>query len=296
MSYSLNPHLPRLRAKAVDMVNFDGKSIRQTARYFGFAPSTVSRWVKRAPDRGSWKIETLSSRPHSHPKELPAEITGRVVALRRKTGGRCAEVIYEMLVREGIKVSMSSVKRTLDRHGMTKKKSRWKCYRHSGKRPYAEKPGDLVQLDTIHLMTPQYRRIYIYTLLDVYSRWAYARVSDRINTVLSTRFVRLAQKKAPFTFNHLQSDNGPEFSKQFTQRIKINHRHSRVRQPNDNAHLERFNRTIQDELIRRLPIDLRIIKSALPEYLHYYNNARLHLGIGLQTPAERVVKCCEAID
>jgi len=41
-------------------------------------------------------------------------------------------------------------------------------------------------------------------------------------------------------------------------------------------------------------MDLRIIKSALPEYLQYYNNDRLHLGIDLQTPTERVVKCCKA--
>jgi transposase-like protein len=43
MAYTINPNLPRLRAKAVDIVIKEHKSIRHVARYYGFNPSTVSR-------------------------------------------------------------------------------------------------------------------------------------------------------------------------------------------------------------------------------------------------------------
>ena len=48
----------------------------------------------------------------------------------------------------------------------------------------------------------------------------------------------------------MQSDNGLEFSEHFAQRLKSNNialRHTRLGRPNDNAHIERFNRTIQEE-------------------------------------------------
>ena len=82
----------------------------------------------------------------------------------------------------------------------------------------------------------------------------------------------------------LQSDHGSEFSTSFSERARIKHRHSRVRRPNDNAHLERFNRTIQEECLDALPKDTRIINRNLPKYLRYYNEKRHHFGLNLQTP------------
>jgi transposase InsO family protein len=87
----------------------------------------------------------------------------------------------------------------------------------------------------------------------------------------------------------LQSDHGPEFSKWFTKRIVergMAHRHSRVRQPNDNAHLERFNRTVQEQCISRLPRRLSIWRKEIPEYLRWYNEERPHMGLNMQTPLQ----------
>ena len=285
ITYSTNPHLPRLRAKAVEMVR-SGKSIREVARYLGFNASTVSRWGKKMPQSGAWLIPTGSSRPHHHPRELGPNITNRIVELRRELKGRCAEVIHQHLIREGIKISLSSVKRTLDRRGMTQKKSPWKKLHYSIKRPGALKPGDLVEIDTIHLMKNEHERMYIYTLLDVHSRWAYARAFEKLSNPNSIRFVREATGLAPFKFLCIQSDHGSEFSKRFSKLVKLTHRHTRIRTPNDNGHLERFNRTIQDELISRLQNNVKIINKQLPEYLNYYNTKRLHLGLNFKTPAE----------
>jgi transposase InsO family protein len=101
--------------------------------------------------------------------------------------------------------------------------------------------------------------------------------------------VKRAQLAAPFDFQTIQSDHGSEFSKWFTQRIGeegLNHRHSRIRTPNDNAHLERINRTIQDECLRRIPENLKSWRKEIPEYLRWYNEKRPHMGLQMKTPLE----------
>jgi transposase InsO family protein len=103
---------------------------------------------------------------------------------------------------------------------------------------------------------------------------------------MALNFLQRFKRAAPFRFSLLQSDNGSEFSRLFSERARIEHRHSRVRRPNDNAHLERFNRTLQDELVRSLPMDVDSINRALPKYLNYYNQKRYHFGLNLKTPLQ----------
>lgn len=294
MAYSKNPYLPKVRARAVNMYR-SGKTIKEVATHFGVTVGAVSKWNKKVPVGGVHEIPTKNSKPHHHPKQLSNETVERIVAWRLATGGRCSEVVHQHLQNEGVAVCLNSVKRTLGRKGLIKKRSPWKRLHLSQPRPYAEKPGDLVQLDTIHLMKNKAERIYVYTLLDVHSRWAYAWASERANVRVSLKFLKRAKDRASFNFTCLQSDHGSEFSQHFSERAKINHRHSRVRQPNDNAHLERFNRTLHQEFLSRLPTDVRLINRHLPAYLTYYNQDRLHLGLNLITPALCLQKCFQAI-
>jgi transposase InsO family protein len=292
MAYSNNPNLPRVRYEAVRLVQ-QGWSVRKTARHLGFAHNTVLNWLKQKPEYGAYGglvIPTLSARPHTHPRALPPEIVEAILENRRKKN-RCAEVVHQELQRDGIFVSLSSVKRTLKRHGCIRPRSLWKRWHFSDPRPVALNPGDLVQLDTIHIVPRRYEsyaRFYVYTLLDVFSRWAWARVYARPNTHNSVWFVKEAQRHAPFSFSYLQSDHGSEFSAWFTENVKMQHRHSRVRKPNDNAHVERFNRTIQEECLRGIRPSPEAYQEAIRKYLPYYNGQRLHLGINFQTPVEVV--------
>jgi len=291
--YTINPQMPKLRAKAVNMV-LSGKSVSSVARYFGYSKSAVSKWRKKSPPGGTRYVPTESSRPHRHPQELSKDKVKKIIAYRKKYE-RCGEVIHRHLLNDGIHVSLSSVKRTLDRNYLTKKRSPWKRLHLSTHRPEALRPGDLVMVDTIHLMISEKKRIYVYTLIDVYSRWCYAWAADRINTRKSIEFLKRAEALADFKFNCIQSDNGSEFSQHFSERIKMLHRHSRVRRPNDNAHLERFNRTLQDECLNKLPTSVQLFNRTMPTYLDYYNTERLHMGIDFKTPIQ-LIKCFQAID
>jgi len=147
-------------------------------------------------------------------------------------------------------------------------------------------------MDSIHRLLPSRHRHYLLTLIDVYSRWAYARALPAITAPASVQVVGRARRSAPFAFQCIQTDHGSEFSTHFTQRLavwRIQHRHGRVRQPNDQAHVERFNRTLQEELrtdlIRYQDAPTKLNHS-LRAYLTYYNTERLHLGIAGKTPQE----------
>lgn len=284
MPYTTNPHLPKVRMDTVRLVRA-GWSCHQAARHVGVAPSTVLRWVRRAPTSGHGRvIPTQSSRPFHHPAALAPSVVAAILDTRQQTH-RCAEVIHYLLTKDGVDVSLSSVKRTLHRCGLTYP-SKWKKWHHAEPRPAPVKPGVLVEIDTIHDGVPA-ERLYVYTLLDVCSRWAFALPVLRIGARWSGHFVQAAQGAAPFRFRLLQSDHGSEFSKGFTKVALVQgftHRHTRVRQPNDNAHLERFNRTLQDECLSRTTRTLTAWQRAIPEYLHYYNTERPHLGLHFASP------------
>ena len=290
MAYSKNPHLPRVRREAVYLVKQKGWSVRRVARHFGDTHSAVVKWCQKDPTGGLHRIETMSSRPKHSPKALSRET---VLAIIDKRVGRrrCGQVIHEQLKREGVLVSLSSVQRTLSRTGLLKKRSPWKRPHDATPRPLPEYPGALLEADTVHFVLPDGSRLYVYTCIDLYSRWAYAEASPKLRTYLSASFIARAERRAPFSFVMIQTDHGPEFSTRFTHMLKqkkLKHRHSRVRQPNDNAHIERFNRTVQDECLTKTTHSLRYFQAALKEYLPYYNTERLHMGINFKTPSEMI--------
>ena len=285
--------MPIVRRDAAHMVH-RGYSKEEVGRRFGVGSSTICKWVKKAKVWGYGAIPTLSSKPKHHPKQLSDEMVWKIFQQRIKNG-RCAEVVHRELINQGIKTSLSSVKRILDRHGLLKKRSKWKRYHPHVDRPYPLKAGDLVEIDTIHRMIDKKTRLYIFVLIDVYSRWIYAKAYEKMSSKIGVKFVAEAQKSAPFKFDMLQSDHGPEFGKLFVRDIKKNHRYTRIGKPNDNAHIERFNRTLQEECIDKVNIDTRSINCALKKYLRYYNYERLHMGILLKTPSQLLVNSVQAI-
>ena len=286
MSYTTNPKLPRLRMNIARLVTREGWSTRQAARHSGYNQSTIVRWVREARTSNQSVIPTRSARPDHHPHALSPVVVRRIVELRLERQ-QCAEILHHRLAQEGIMVSLSSVKRTLRRRGFSHF-SRWKKWHQYPPRPLPERPGILVEIDTIWdgLGT---ERLYVYTLLDVCSRWAFAWPMHRADTVRSVTFLTKAMTAIPFTIHTIQSDHGAEFGKRFTIRAAhrgMAHRHSRIRTPNDNAHLERFNLTLQRECLLRLGRSLPSWQRGIAEYLHYYNQERPHMGLGMHTPLE----------
>lgn len=316
MAYSTNPNLPKARATALKLLLVQQLPLSVVANKCGVHRSTIYRWKLKwdtlnqniqmdnpnRPNRAysrmnhlsrcTWRVPTVTSRPHTSPTAV-SEALARLVLTVRAQLKRCAEVVWHHLVTVlAVSVSLSSVRRILRRSGVASGRKN-RVRRDNPRRPHPTRSGELVQTDTIHHVDPTSgKRLYYYTVIDLYSRIAYAMVSTRLSAGLGARAVLEAQKQWGFPIAMVQADNGPEYGRYFEQQMKrhgIQTRHSRLHRPNDNAHIERFNRTIQTEFIgycwnRSVPLQPQQAK--LTAWLEYYNNERVHLGIQMQVPMQ----------
>jgi transposase InsO family protein len=312
MAYSTNPNLPKARAIAMQLLVREELPTQVVANRCGVNRSTIWRWKRKwdvlnahvqltndnRPTRQAgtvwrftactWRIPTLVSRPRTSPHAVAAHIVARVLELRI-TLKRCAEVIWH---KDRVAVSLSSVRRILKRALLVSGRKQ-RVRRDNPRRPVVTKPGELVQTDTIHYICPlTKRRRYIYTVIDLHTRMAYAEAYPCIRPGIAAKVVARASERFGFAFQLVQADNGPEFSWYFAECLSkraVAVRHSRLGRPNDNAHIERFNRTIQDECLGRhltYKTGNKQIQTTLTTYLAYYNHERVHLGIQCLTPAE----------
>lgn len=322
MAYSINPNLPKARATAMKLLVEEQLSLLVVARKCGVHRSTIWRWKRKwdelnkniqmdNPNRPNriyshanhlrrciWRIPTQTSRPHTSPTAVSADLTKLVLAVRAQLK-RCAEVVWHHLVTVlDVSISLSSVRRILRRHHCFDGARKPRVRRDNPRRPHPTKPGELVQTDTIHHVDPYTgRRLYYYTVIDLYTRMTHVILASRLSPGLAAKAVLDAQQAWDFTISMVQADNGPEYSKYFEQQMQragIQTRHSRLHRPNDNAHIERFNRTIQTECIgyhwnRSVPLPYQQAK--LTRYLDFYNNERVHLGIQMRIPSEMLQRC-----
>lgn len=315
MAYSINPNLPKARAIAMQLLVREQMPVQTVANRCGVHRSTIYRWKRKwdvlnqyvqmdNPNRPNriysrsnhlarctWRIPTDSAKPHTSPTAVSEELTQLVLAVRAQLK-RCAEVVWHHLVTVlSVSVSLSSVRRILWRSGVARGRKN-RVRRDNPMRPHVTAPGELVQTDTIHHIDPTSgKRLYYYTVIDLYSRMAYACLVPKLSPGLAAQAVLAAQRHWGFPLTMVQADNGPEYGRYFEQQMKradIQTRHSRLHRPNDNAHIERFNRTIQEECIghywnRSVPLPSQQAK--LTAWLEYYNTRRVHLSLQLQTPA-----------
>ena len=311
MAYYRGKDIEKSRGNAIKELIIEKRSVAQVARRFGKNRSTIYRWKKKwemqqtvlleNPGRPSrplgkvfrwrdvkWNIPTRSSAPKTHPNALNGDTVAAIMHIRQQKY-ECAEIIQYKLKKEGVIVSLSSVKRTIKRNELWRKKRK---YRWNEKRPLPTAPGELVQTDTVHYVNPlNHSKLYIYTVIDLYTRMAYARISPNLTEKGATETILEAQKFMGFSFKMVQSDNGAEFQTHFQGWLNgkgIKTRHSRVRHPNDDAHIERFNRTLRKECIGQYNPNKKIefIERKLSRFINYYNYDRIHLGICLKTPYE----------
>lgn len=317
MSYCTGKNIEIARGKAVKMLVLEKKPVGVIADRFGVHRSTIWRWYQKWKNINShiqftnavrrqylgvspykyelckWIIESESSSP-KHPHTLAEDLVQLVLDVRDQIK-RCAEVVWhyinEILC---INISLSSVRRILKRHHRMAKPKYHRNREYKGiPRPKILSPGDLIEIDTIHLFNPiSKQKRYIYTVIDLYTRMAYARVYKELKPIHSLNTILEAEQYFGFNFKMVQSDNGLEFARYFEARLEtkgIKIRHTRLGRPNDNAHIERFNRTIQEECTGNYYLETESLKSMddkILSYIDFYNHKRIHLGIGYRTPAE----------
>ena len=169
--------------------------------------------------------------------------------------------------------------------------------------------GQLGHIDCHHLsktiIRGQHRKLYLLCVLDDYSRVAWAEVMEDI-TALTTMFtalrcMRMIKEKFGIQFEEIIADNGPEFGPAVSQNKRnhpfermlmetgIKRRYIQPYRPQTNGKVERFWRTLKEDLIEETDFDsLEELEDELLKYLIYYNWERPHQGIDGKKPIDMV--------
>jgi len=160
-----------------------------------------------------------------------------------------------------------------------------------------EHPGYLVSQDTYYVGNIKgVGRIYQQTVIDTYTRVAFAKLYDRKHAI--TAADALNDRVLPF-FEEQQipvlrmlTDRGTEYNGKveyghdyelYLTIEGIDHSRTKVRHPQSNGICERFHRTIQEEFYatafrRKIYSTLDDLQNDLDEWIRYYNHERPHSG------------------
>lgn len=301
----------KAKLKAKILVFWEKHGLEATLDAFPVKRSTLFLWKKQLKE-GQGRLEALNEKsktPKVKRKRLwPLEIQEEIKRLREEHPNLGKDKLHILLEpfcnQKGLKrPSVSTIGRLIKdlgglrifpqkitHFGKIKPLKRTKKLRKP-KGFKATHPGHLVELDTIERFIFGIR-CYVITFIDVYSRFTFAWATRSHSSLAATDFFRKIQKVFPYPVEYLQTDNGSEFAKHFTKLIKslyLIHYHIYPRSPQHNSHIERYNRTLQEEYIDYHSFQLTEplkFNQGLIDYLLWYNTQRPHWSLKLQSPLQ----------
>jgi transposase InsO family protein len=175
-----------------------------------------------------------------------------------------------------------------------------------------DKAGELAHIDTHYLnkgvVTGDNKRYYLACVIDSCTRVAWAEIIEDIKS-LTVMFavlksLNILAQQYQIKFKEVLTDNGPEFGpKESAKKMQhpfermliemgIKHRYIKPYRPQTNGKVERFWRTIEEDLFEETNFDsLDEMKEELLQYLYYYNHERPHQGINGLSPAKFAENC-----
>ncbi|MBU1152016.1 DDE-type integrase/transposase/recombinase [Patescibacteria group bacterium] len=177
-------------------------------------------------------------------------------------------------------------------HKKPKPRSAWRIERKRLPKDYpAEKPGDLVVLDSIvEFIGSNFQKVYFITCVDIATRIGFASVTKFHNSKAAKALLEKMEEVLQTNIKAVLTDNGGEFLAHFHKACKkqgIEHFFSRPRTPKDNAIAERFNLTLQRHLYWRVDLTSSVYKinEVLADWLIEYNCLRPHESLNMRPPA-----------
>ncbi len=250
--------------------------------------------------------------PRFRTRRTPTAIEEMVLQEREKGNNRYEiNHILRPLLKEKTP-SPSCIYSILTRYGKNRKT---RAMREEKRKIIKEKAGELAHIDCHHLskdtIANDPNRYYLVCVVDSCTRVAWAEVMDDI-TALSTMFSTLhclnqIGDRFDIRFAEAITDNGPEFGpkdsatkknhpfERLLMELGIKHRYTRPYRPQTNGKVERFWRTLNEDLIEGTYFEsIDSLKKELFEFLLYYNKLRPHQGLAGKTP-EEVSKTCQRI-
>lgn len=196
--------------------------------------------------------------------------------------------------------SPSGVYNILKRHGVNRLRVKMK---EEKRKIIKQRAGELGHIDCHYLskdlILNETKRYYLVSVVDDYSRIAWAEIASDIKSLTvmfaSMRNFHLIMSEYKIKFDEVLTDNGPEFNgksqkeehpfERMLIEMGIKHHYTRPYRPQTNGKVERFWRTLNEDLIEGTTFEtIDEFRKELYEYLNYYNSARPHQALNGLTP------------
>ncbi len=288
------------KLKVIDWLRSRKGNVSLTARHFGLDKKTVRSWRDNFNKFG---IAGLNDKSH-RPKKLRTMITSwliisEIVELRKKYPAWSKYKIAVILKRdENIVVSASTVGRVLKKKGLIdkkKSKKRSKAAKHPRKRfPKGFRihcEGDMIQMDTKHITLIGGKKICQFTAIDVLTKRRVLKYYPSLASANGAAFLKHCIARFPFVIKNVQTDNGPEFLKDFEKlctELNLPHYFIHARTPKENTYVETSHLCDENEfyLQGNIGYDIESMQKSLDEWEHTWNYIRPHEALNYLTPDE----------
>lgn len=271
----------------------------------GTTRQTFLKYYNRFKKSGGEEFSLLPQKrgPRWHTRRTIHFVERKVLSLRSKGINR-----YEInsILKPKFKdktPSPSTIYSICKRYGVNRLTPKMKA---SKRKIIKEKAGELAHIDAHYLskgiVANDNSRYYMVAVIDSCTRLVWAEVVKDIKslTVMFSvmRCFQVLQQEYGIKFQEALTDNGPEFGKKESKSKEnhpfermlmetgIKHRYIRPYRPQTNGKIERFWRTIEEDMLQETYYDsFEELENELIEYLYYYNHERPHQGIDGDTPA-----------
>jgi transposase InsO family protein len=271
-----------------------GRNISKVCREFNIPRSTFYNWKKRYDEEGPSGLYRKKPVAHSHPRKTPPEVIEKILEIRREYQMGAWRIKYYLERYHGIKISESTVSRTLKANGVGRlPKTAPRRSLHT-KRYAKTVPGHHVQVDVKFLrLNDQDGKIlkrYQYTAIDDATRIRALQIYGKHNQDCAIKFIDYVIEKFPFRISMVRTDRGHEFQARFhfhVEDLGIQHVYIKPRSPQLNGKVERSHLTDQREFYQLLTYTDDVdLNSKLEVWESFYNYDRPHMSHDGKTPYE----------
>ena len=257
-----------------------------------FQPATVLKWHRQLVRR-KW---TQDNKGHAGRPKISQDTEKLVLRLAQENGRWGYGKIEGELKKLGIKISLTSIRNILNRHGIVPAPVR---YGSIGWRQLMNHYKDqMLACDFFTVETIWLKTLYVFFFIELGTRRVHlAGITTHPNSdwvAQQARHFVWQIEGSETNFRFLLRDRDSKYSSVFDHLFESEGMHvipTPLRAPNANAFAERWVRTVREECLDHLLIlNEKHLHRVLLEFINYYETARPHQGLGQQTP----IPCPEA--
>jgi hypothetical protein len=217
-------------------------------------------------------------------RKVDGLLKARIWRLRVENRGCCGQKIAKYLKRDyNIKLGIKAIYKILGEK--YKLRSKWKKNQVRGVVPKANKPREVIQMDTV-----DFGEVFAFTAVDIFVKDIEVKLYPSLTSGDGLNFLEYSFESRFKHTDLLQTDGGPEFKGEFKQnvlRFTDRHRVARPYKKNEQSYIESFNRSLRKECLgwsKYKAKDLVLLQEEVNKYMNYYHEKRAHLSLNLRTP------------